>query len=170
MLVPVPGPWRWWCGVSFCTVPNTFIAAMRATLPDGPPIFIAEDPPKILFHAHLSPDYTIVGFDLTVERVMGNENWWFVCPQNPTAPRFGLASNPSVATTHDALDWADFGQIPPGGFLSTSRSFAVSDPESHPNIVQWPGHAGVVARVLLTNPIRAAFRAKKLITSIRSSA
>lgn len=148
--------------------PDTVIAAMQATGSSGRPTFIANSEAPILFHAHLDPDYVLVGFDLTVEQVTGGGNWWFVFAQNPVAPRFGLATNPSVSTDHNSLDWADFGPIPPGGFLSASRNFAVTDPNSHPATVQWPGHAGVVARVLLTNPIRAAFRADKLIASIRT--
>ncbi|WP_036288313.1 hypothetical protein [Methylosinus sp. PW1] len=152
----------------FRRFPDTVVTAMRASNASGPPQFIAGSEAAILFHIHLDPDYRLVGFDLTAEQVTGGGNWWIVIAQNPAAPRFGLATNPSPSTDHDNLDWADFGAIPPGRFLSTSRSFPVRDPNSHPQTVQWPGHAGVVARVLLTNPVRAAFRADRLISSIRT--
>jgi hypothetical protein len=150
--------------------PDTSVFAMRATGPaiNAPPTFIAGSEARILFSAHLPPDFTIVGFDLTVARVLGPENWWFVLAQNPTAPRFGLATNPSPATDHGNLDWADFGTIPPGGFLTTNRSLNISDPDSHPTSVQWPGHAGVTARTLLVSPIRAAFRGSDLIQTLTS--
>ncbi len=150
--------------------PDTAVFAMRATGPavSAPPTFIAGSEARILFSAQLPPDITIVGFDLTVARVMGPENWWFVLAQNPTAPRFGLATDPSAATDHGNLDWADFGTIPPGGFLTTTRSLTITDPDSRPTSVQWPGHAGVTARTLLVSPIRAAFRGADLIQKLSS--
>ncbi|MFN3273655.1 MAG: hypothetical protein ACK41U_03210 [Paracoccus sp. (in: a-proteobacteria)] len=147
--------------------PDTFVAAMRARPVDGPPQFLDQTEAPILFHAHLDPDYVVVGFGLTAGQIADpQQNWWFVLAQHPTAPRFGLASNASVSTARNDLDWADFGTIPPGGFLTTQKRMSVADPSSRPETVQWPGHAGIVARVLLTNPIRAAWRAKTLIESI----
>jgi hypothetical protein len=121
----------------------------------------------VLFHTHLDPDFTVVGFDLTAQQVLAGGNWWFLIAQNPTAPRFGLSGNASASTDHDQLDWADFGKVPEGGFLPVTRNFDVMDINGKPNKVRWPGHAGVVARVLLTNPIRAAFRADELIASAK---
>ncbi|MFT4013708.1 MAG: hypothetical protein QM682_09945 [Paracoccus sp. (in: a-proteobacteria)] len=142
--------------------PDTFIMAIRAVSDAVPPTFAAGTEARVLFHSYMKPDYTIVGFDLTPEQ-LGPQNWWIVLAQNPTAPRFGLDLNPSASTAHDSLDWADFGTIPPGGFLGAGRSFDVKDPNGKPDTVRWPGHAGVVARILLTNPIRAAWRADTLI-------
>ncbi len=147
--------------------PDTVIMAVQAISDAVPPTFAQDTEARVLFHTHMDPDYTVVGFDLTEERVKTG-NWWFILAQNPTAPRFGLAANPSAATTHDMLDWADFGTIPEGGFLTLGQTFPVLDENGKPKTVQWPGHAGVVARVLLTNPIRAAFRADKLIASTRT--
>jgi hypothetical protein len=154
-------------GELFRRFPDAVVTAMRASNASGPPQFIADSEAAILFHIHLDPDYRLVGFDLTVEQATSGD-WWIVIAQNPAGPRFGLASTPTLPTTHDQLDWADFGAIPPGGFLNGGRSFLVEDSNSHPTTVRWPGHAGVVARVLLSNPIRAAFRADKLINSIKS--
>ncbi|SMO77080.1 hypothetical protein [Paracoccus laeviglucosivorans] len=142
--------------------PDTFIMAIRAISDAVPPTFAAGTEARVLFHSHLKPDYNIIGFDLTPEQ-LGPQNWWFVLAQNPTAPRFGLDGNPSASTAHDNLDWADFGNIPVGGFLGTGRSFDVHDANGKPDTVRWPGHAGVVARILLNNPIRAAWRADTLI-------
>lgn len=148
--------------------PDTVIMAVRATSAAVPPVFAAGTEARVLFHTHLQPDYTIVGFDLTQDQLTP-QNWWFVLAQNPTAPRFGLAEGATASTSHDNLDWADFGAIPPGGFLGVARSFDVHDDNSKPDTVRWPGHAGVVARVLLMNPIRAAFRADKLIEQTRTN-
>ncbi len=147
--------------------PDTVVMAVQATSNAVPPTFIAKSEARVLFHTHLDPDYTVVGFDLTTQQVEAGGNWWFLLAQNPTAPRFGLAENASASTDHDKLDWADFGAVPPGGFLPVTRNFDVKDSNGQPDKVRWPGHAGVVARVLLTNPIRAAFRADTLIASAK---
>lgn len=147
--------------------PDSVVMAVQATSNAVPPTFIAKSEARVLFHTHLDPDYTVVGFDLTSQQVEAGGNWWFLIAQNPTAPRFGLAENASASTDHDKLDWADFGAVPPGGFLPLSRTFDVRDSNGNPDLVRWPGHAGVVARVLLTNPIRAAFRADALIASAK---
>lgn len=148
--------------------PDTVIMAVRATSAATPPTFAAGTEARVLFHTHLQPDYTVVGFDLTEDQLTP-QNWWFVLAQNPTAPRFGLAQDASASTSHDNLDWADFGNIPAGGFLGVGKSFDVRDDNSTPDTVRWPGHAGVIARVLLMNPIRAAFRADKLIAQTKSN-
>lgn len=144
--------------------PDTVIMALRAESAAVPPRFIAGSEAPVLFHTHMAPDYTAVGFRLTAAEVRAGGNWWFIFAQNPTAPRFGLSETPSLETDQNMLDWADFGAVPPGGFLPTGRSFDVQDPNSRPNRVRWPGHAGVVARVLMKNPVRAAFRADKLLS------
>ena len=126
---------------------------------------------SILFHSHMAPDYTVVGFNLTVEQVKApDQHWWFLLVQHPTAPRFGLAITPDLSTAHDHLDWADFASPsdPTGRFLSASRSFAVPDDNSTPRTVIWPGHAGITARILQMNPIIAAFRARPLIDPVPS--
>lgn len=147
--------------------PDTIIMAMRAESAAVPPRFIAGSEAPVLFHTHMAPDYTAVGFRLTAEDVRAGGNWWFLLAQNPTAPRFGLAEKATPETEQNMLDWADFGTVPEGGFLPMGRSFDVQDPGSRPSRVRWPGHAGVVARVLLKNPVRAAFRADKLLASIK---
>lgn len=149
--------------------PDTVIAAMQSTSKTGKPSFIAQSEAEILFHAHLAPDYTLVGFDLTPEKVQADGNWWFVLAQNPTAPRFGLATNHNAAVDHNNLDWGDLGNARPGDFLQLTNSVSVNDENSHPKTVTWPGHAGTVARVLLTNPIRAAFRADKMLAAAQNT-
>lgn len=145
--------------------PGTVVMAMRAMNDTAPPKFIDDSEAAVLFHARLDPDYTLVGFDLTREQVLGPQNWWFVLAQNPTAPRFGAFSTVRPGTGHNDLDWADFGNVPQGGFLPVSGGFNVTDPNARPASVRWPGHAGTVARILMRNPVRAAFRARDLIQS-----
>ena len=157
--------------------PDLVAAAVQDADPaDGKIIFGQGSDAKILFTAHLAPDYKLVGFDLT-EAQVASGNWWFLLAENPTAPRFGLSVEDNTTTgslSHDNVDWDDFyaGASRPlaGQFLLPSqRTVTVTDSNpsgSKPASVQWPGHAGIVARTLLRNPVRAAFEAKTLINSI----
>lgn len=159
--------------------PDLVAAAVQEMPPLGGDIAFADntDAP-ILFTAHLAPDYKLVGFDLT-EAQVASGNWWFLLAENPTAPRFGLGVENNVTSaplTHDNVDWDDFyaGAARPlaGQFLlPTARNVTVTDNSpagSKPASVQWPGHAGIVARTLLRNPARAAFKAKTLIDQIKA--
>src|SRR5262249_46873673 len=111
--------------------PNAIVLAMFADrLIEGVPEF--GDPsldPGVLadiqFHGHLPPDITLVGFDLTIDKIrgdaQGDAGWWFVISEHPTAPRFGLAKI-SSGPTRDGLAWADFSPLRQGRFLPTSTS------------------------------------------------
>jgi len=159
--------------------PDLVAAAVQDTNPlDDKIIFGQGSDAKILFTAHLAPDYKLVGFDLT-EAQVASGNWWFLLAENPTAPRFGLSVEDASAggsLLHDNVDWDDFyagGPRPLAGqfLLPSQRTVNVTDNNpagSKPASVQWPGHAGIVARTLLRNPVRAAFEAKTLIDSIKN--
>lgn len=146
--------------------PDTVIMAVQS-IPGSDPVTLSTSAAPILFHTHLKPDYTVVGFGLSVEQINADGNWWFVLAQNPTAPRFGAGQRHTPETDRNNIDWVDFGNVPPGGFLSTAKGFDVFDKDSSPNTVRWPGHAGIVARVLLSNPVRAIFDARDLIASAK---
>ena len=158
--------------------PDLVAAAVQDANPaDGKIEFGQNSDASILFTAHLAPDFKLVGFDLT-EAQIASGNWWFLLAENPTAPRFGLSveNNATPASlSQDQVDWDDFfaGTARPfaGNFLLPStRTVTVTDSAvgSKPVSVQWPGHAGIVARTLLRNPVRAAFEAKSLIASIKT--
>ena len=159
--------------------PDLVAAAVQEMPPLGGDIaFADETDAPILFTAHLAPDYKLVGFDLT-EAQVANGNWWFLLAENPTAPRFGLGVENNITTaplTHDNVDWDDFyanAARPVAGqfLLPNARNVTVTDSSpdaSRPASVQWPGHAGIVARTLLRNPVRAAFEAKTLIDQIKA--
>ena len=156
--------------------PDAMIAAARAQLDKtGKPTF--EDPnvagalARVLFHAHLPPDYTLVGFDLSEEKIR-TESWWFLIAEHPTAPRFGLSlfgtGNPPAASPilRDNLDWNDLGALRNERFLSSSaRSLVVTEPPQP--LVNWPGNAAVVAHVLLRDPVRAAFEARRMLAGTK---
>jgi hypothetical protein len=157
--------------------PDAIILALRAGALDaqGHPTFIDPDTDptamaRVLFHAHLDPDITLVGFDLGAAQVR-NERWWFVIAEHPTAPRFGLdlvpgPNNPAApsGTNRNALDWNDLGALDFGRFLrATARSITVGNKDGDPNPLRWPETSAMVAGALLQNPVRAAFDAKKLV-------
>jgi hypothetical protein len=162
--------------------PEAIIAAVRAASAAFPPAFVDGSEAEVLFHAHLQPDYLLVGFKLSANQVKAG-NWWFLLAEHPTAPRFGIAEapggNPRAADPliqQDSLDWNDLtalvGGVPTldrGQFLAPhARSVDISDVGSVPAIQRWPGSSAVVARTLLRDPVRAAFEGKDLLTSIET--
>jgi len=162
--------------------PDAVIVATRAQEDArGKPTF--EDPgvpgalARVLFHAHLRPDYTLVGFDLSETQIQ-NESWWFLIAEHPTAPRFGLSllaqgnAPAGSPVLRDDLDWNDLGALRNGRFLpSGARALTVTEPPRPPDPPQqaanWPGTAAVVAHVLLRDPVRAAFAARRMLAGTK---
>jgi hypothetical protein len=156
--------------------PDAIVAAARAQLDSrGKPTF--EEPnvrgalARVLFHAHLPPDYALVGFELSQTQIE-NESWWFLIAEHPTAPRFGaslLGQDNAPAPSpirRDDLDWNDLGPLRDGSFLpSQARSIVITEPPQP--AVSWPGSAAIVAHVLLRDPVRAAFEAKGLLAATK---
>jgi hypothetical protein len=152
--------------------PDAVIVATQARLDErGKPTF--EDPSMlgalapVLFHVPLPPDYTLVGFDLTDAQIQ-NEPWWFLIAEHPTAPRFGLSlvQHAANVTDRDDLNWSDLGALRNNQFLS-SNAVSLNVTDASQPAVKWPGSAAVVARVLLRDPVRAAFDAKRLIAGTK---
>lgn len=169
--------------------PEAIVAAIRSApnaagvAPQNqtfPPTFMQDSEAPILFHAHLKPDYLLVGFRLSVEEVQAG-NWWFLLAEHPMAPRFGMAEalggNPRATDSpisQDSLDWNDLTAIASGQpaldrgkFLAPhARSVLIRDTGSVPDVQNWPGSSAVVARTLLRDPVRAAFEGTDLLKSI----
>jgi hypothetical protein len=159
--------------------PDAIVMALRQMPPltESPPKF--QDPvdgARILFHVHLEPDIILVAFDLTVPQATAG-GWWFIIAEHPTAPRFGLDIEdrlpPQAPEPRNQFDWDDVEVLPApgGGFLRTGgppRRISELTADPGPQIVDWPpASSGVLARVLLQNPFRAAFDAQKLLTPAR---
>lgn len=176
--------------------PEAIVAAVRAKPDETPlgvvggghhdqnqtlsPTFEKDSEAPILFHAHLKPDYLLVGFRLSVQEVQTG-NYWFLLAEHPMAPRFGMAEalggNLRAADSpimQDSLDWNDLTGIASGRpaldrgqFLAPhARSVMIRDIGSVPPNQQWPGSSAVVARTLLRDPVRAAFEGTDLLNSI----
>jgi len=143
---------------------------------------------ELLFHAPLSPNITLVGFDLTTAQVEeaakpepdgspAKHPWWFILAEHPTAPRFGLdisaaeqagaALDAPATLVRDELAWGflphRLGEHPWDGFLDATRAAVVREASGEPATATWADHAGTVAHLLLQDPIRAAFSADDLI-------
>jgi hypothetical protein len=147
--------------------PTAIVLALRAGGTDdtGHPVFIdpSSDPTAtapVLFHDHLPPNMILVGFDLTVDQVR-SESWWFVIAEHPTAPRFGLAEDRLDSLSRDTMAWGD---LPLRlGFLSASSTAPIPDPSLPSGTAQWGADAATTAHMLLRDPVRAAFDARKLL-------
>jgi hypothetical protein len=157
--------------------PDAIVMAMWAQPGQFPPKFFDASAvtthARILFHAHLPPDIILVGFDLTAAQVQAG-GWWFVISEHPTAPRFGLdtANNngPGASPLRNNLDWGDLDRTGDLRFLRTTGpalSVRETTPTPAPQAVQWPpSSSAVVTRVLLQNPIRAAFDGLDMLNGI----
>lgn len=157
--------------------PNAMFMAVEGK--GAPKDTIFENPPKpgevgaVAFIAKLEADTLIVGLDLTLDQVeaVGADGriWWFMIAEHPSAPRFGLdpkaAGSPnSVPTKLNDLDWLDL-PTTAGRFLRADAVGPTIVDNGH-NFV-WGSDAAAVARMLLQNPVRAAFNAHKLATAAR---
>jgi hypothetical protein len=158
-------------GELFRRYPDAIVVAVRENTENGTRLFA--DPPApgqegaILFHAHLDPNFRLVGFNLT-ETQARNEPWWFLVAEHPTAPRFGLGLEAAQtgALRRNAMQWQDLRPLAFERFLTPSapgHPVSISDPDSNPPSTTWPGNAAIVARTLLHDPVRAAFDAKSMI-------
>ncbi len=160
-------------GELFRRYPDAIVVAVREQRDaQGNPQFA--DPPadgeegSILFHAHLNPNYQLVGFNLTKTQLL-TELWWFLIAEHPTAPRFGLeliGKQPPANLQRANMHWDDLGPRTFGRFLATGAlggNPTIKDADSFPPTTGWPGNAAIVARTLLHDPVRAAFDAPSLI-------
>ena len=157
--------------------PHAMMSAVLAETDDEKRPVFTTTTAEVQFHAHLPPDIILVGFRLTSLQVR-SQPWWFILSEHPTAPRFGLElavpgqrrADGAVVTRND-VNWNDLtdasGRLDQGRFLSPrGRSVTISDLLSTPPATVWPGSAATVARTLLRNPVRAAFRGHTMITPV----
>jgi hypothetical protein len=160
--------------------------------PDGTPVFADPSQPggsaRVIFHVPLTPDIMLTAFELTVPDVLNNP-WWFLIAEHPTAPRFGLGLAPGSApapppgtVSRDQANWGSFGPLRFSRFLATNAATVTvkEPPAKDPSGKDIPSsdatiwsaaalHGAAVARVLLRDPYRAAFKGADLILKARPS-
>ncbi len=150
--------------------PDALVLAMKADHmdPSGHPVFPDNSHAPILFHGHLAPDMTLVGFDLTVDTIKAaapGAGWWFLIAEHPTAPRFGLREAASGGHVRDPLGWGDLVTQLAGAFLDPRSTKAVLDgsgPPPGPTAI-FGADAASTAHALLRDPVRAAFEGRALL-------
>lgn len=172
--------------------PDAIMMAMPAVSPEGetPAFGVVPDrapdappaPGEVLFRVMLKPDIMLVGFNLTVARVIA-ERWWFFIAEHPTAPRFGLDSAGEQrrrrnrvrsrgrggrgTVDRNDLDWNDVPWSHDGRFMHVAPpalTVRESTDDPPPREVAWPPvSSAVMARILLQNPVRAAYDGAALL-------
>jgi hypothetical protein len=162
--------------------PNAVIYAAEAVLQNGKRTLGAKELHP-LFKATLSPDVTLIGFDLDAPTARGSQQagqpqgWFFVFQQNPGEPRFGLepAPDPYAVPTVDQwneLSWANFAatqaDLDQLTFLPAStspQSVAIGEGPENPGDAQnaWNRDAAQTAFVLLNRPARIAIHAELML-------
>jgi hypothetical protein len=167
--------------------PDALVMATRSlgAGPDGSPILAVPPTPfsgeqgALLFHIVLPPDILLAGFRLPIAELRSAAGpWWILIGEHPCAPRFGLdfdggqpfgqpigaGPGPGEVDRND-LTW---GMLLPANAtaLDVRRPLLrVREPEGG-ETTRWGAKdltAAGVARVLLQNPFRAAWRAAKLL-------
>jgi hypothetical protein len=103
---------------------------------------------------------------LTVDQVK-NQSWWFIIAEHPSAPRFGVAESRAEPLTRDTIAWSDLPTVQGAGsqplFLSALSAKSIPDTTLPTGNVQWGTDAATTAHIMLRDPVRAAFDARKLL-------
>jgi hypothetical protein len=126
-----------------------------------------------LFRDFVDPDFTLVGFPLTYDAVVGTgggEGYWFVIAEHPGQPRFGL-TDPDPAVTHpplpswNELSWADLG---PTGATATYVPSAAPPMTPAGTSRTWGASAADMAAITYQPAVRVALRARDLLKAASS--
>ncbi len=162
--------------------PNAVIYAAEAVLQNGKRALGAKELHP-LFKATLSPDVTLIGFDLDAATARGSaqsgrpQGWFFVFQQNPGEPRFGLEPSPDpyavpAVDQWNELSWANF--APSSNALDQLTFLPAATPPQNVTIVEgsdnpgdaqngWNRDAAQTAFVLLNRPARIAIHAELML-------
>lgn len=126
-----------------------------------------------LFQGNVNPDINFFGFDLTVEEVTNEPDWYFVIQQQPTKPRFGF--NTGDWEDHDAGpdSWRDLKwqhlvdnqeELDALNYLSLSND---PDFEQDSNVV-WGKNGAHMAWICLQRPYRVGVPVHQFLTQNES--
>jgi hypothetical protein len=162
--------------------PNAVIYAAEAVIQNGKRT-LGSTELHPLYKATLTPDITLVGFDLDEATARGStrpgqpQGWFFVFQQNPGEPRFGLEPPPepyAVPTVDqwNELSWANFAAtdnalqkltfLPAG---TAPQGVAIVEAADNPGDSQnaWNHDAAQTAFILLNRPARIAIHAELML-------
>ncbi len=178
--------------------PQTIIYAQKARIyrdkngnpkPSHEPVIVevetaaqmAEEIKFPLFKAEIDPDFKFFGFDLTIEKAMGDDDpqtasddwgYFFVIQQIPGDPRFGMDTqfspddDPSTPITWDDLSWDKY---PEGEeFIKTdalpNSTFVPGG--AGENRSQWGINSAMMAYILYQKPVMIAIHAKEMLEGL----
>jgi hypothetical protein len=162
--------------------PNAVIYAAEAIVQNGKRTLGSKELHP-LYRATLTPDITLVGFDLDENAARGStrsgqpQGWFFVFQQNPGEPRFGLEQPPEPYAVPSVdewneLSWANFAAnenalsqltfLPAG---TAPQSVAIVESADNPGDSRnaWNRDAGQTAFILLNRPARIAVHAELML-------
>jgi hypothetical protein len=162
--------------------PHLLIYAMPAR-PSGPgnrrPDLHAPELPG--YGGRIGPDVVYFGFDnLTPAQAIGTsagqDGWYFVFQEHPTAPRFGLDEGGAggVPATWSNVNWSQARSVPAGapaetefvGVAPDSALATLGGVPDRPGSAQshrWAASAADMAHILLQRPIQVAIHAQRLL-------
>jgi hypothetical protein len=150
--------------------PNTVIYAAEAEeSQDSGHLQPGDNEKYPVFRGTLSPDITFIGFELTEEEALGDDDqnlgWFFILQEQPTEPRFGL----DVATNYGGKvnDWSNlsWGQMASDAeeFAALTHAPAVANPGASGLEPKWGANSAAMAHINLQQPMRVAIHAKSMI-------
>jgi hypothetical protein len=124
-----------------------------------------------LFTAHVSPDLTFIGFDLTSAVARGSRTnpgrdpgWFFVLQERPGEVRFGVDTGTSATPP---ATWNDLsrGNAPFSGFYLSAADNAVTAGDSRINgkAIPWGFNSTNIAEILYQNPVLLAVHADDML-------
>jgi hypothetical protein len=162
--------------------PNAVIYAAEAVIQNGKRALGSKEMHP-LYKATLSPDITLMGFDLDEATARGStrpgqpQGWFFVFQQNPGEPRFGLEPSPepyAVPTVDqwNVLSWANFAatenalqQLTFLGTGTAPQNVAIVESADNPGDSQnaWNRDSAQTAFILLNRPARIAIHAELML-------
>jgi hypothetical protein len=162
--------------------PNATVYATEAVLLNGKRALGSQERHP-LFTATLSPDVTLLGFDLTEAEACGSQlaskpqGWYIVFQQNPSAPHFGLEPAPEpyvvpTVTEWNQLSWANFAgdataldalQFLPVGQQPQIVTISESDRNPGDSTNAWGQDAAQTAFIGLIRPVRVGVHAETML-------
>jgi hypothetical protein len=167
--------------------PNAIVYAVLATGGPNAPAFDETTIVLPSFRGSLAPDFTFIGFPLTIDAVRaGNpnpnpalsEDYWFVIAEHPTEPRFGLHAPDwtkprAVPASTDDLTWALVARTPADlaalGYAPTTPLAPLAGATFTAQNVRYAQDAGAQAYLTYRNPVRVAMHADDVLAAIAAT-
>lgn len=122
-----------------------------------------------IFKAQLKPSVMILGFDLSVDELLGRTaanqqatlpGWFFMFKERPGEPRFGLDDNPDATSTIGSWNDLAWQHLTNATYVDLSQPLDATSSD-----VNWNEDAASMAHILHQSPILMGIHASKIINS-----